>query len=196
MEYLLPYKYHGYSGKKKGIIDTGRTIEFWCEQIKLDQSDLNKAIHAVVRKELCRRLIIKQNNKSGFCMETQHFVTLNIHPDLGKELGVFLHLTAGKIMSLGISPLDAPRSPEYGKEHLMQIYLDAVPHSHNINRLLSKSLHIIGKGQVHKVQVKESPCSIKVIFPYGPYRFSEKGKLSVDPTSTTKDRFDDLMLEE
>ncbi len=200
MQYLLPQKYHGYSGKKHGIVDTGQTIEFWCKQTSIDRSDLNLKIHLLVRKELCRRFVVGQEHKEGHCMKQwQHFVTLNIHPDLGKELGVFLHLDAELLKSMRLEAgevREVPRSPEYYTTDMYQIHLGVVPHNHNIHRLLAKSLHIVGKGRVHKVQVKQAPCSLKVIFPYGSYRYDDCSKLIVDNAKVTKDRFDDLMLNE
>jgi hypothetical protein len=197
MQYLLPKKFHGYDGKKHGIIDTGKTIEFWCTQSSVVPDNIKMSLHDYARLNLCRAFVMNQDRKKGHCMNRwQHFVTLNIHPSLGKELGVFLHIKGSNLMSTGTDPSKLGYSPEYEKELLYMVYLGVVPHNHNIHKLLSNSLHVLGRGRVHKVQVRQSPCSLKVILPYGPYRFNDKSELTIESAVIPRDKFDHLMLSE
>jgi hypothetical protein len=200
MKYLLPNKYHGYEGKKHGIIDTGSTIEFWSHYPGPEKKIYSSwEDHGKVKKELCRRFIIGQDNRKGFCLPWEHFVTLEAHPWLqtpSPEVGVFLHVKQEDLESMRVSTDRLTRSPEYMTGIWYRVWMGVVPHNHNIHRLLAKSLHIVNRGRVHKVQIKESPCSIKVIFPYGLYRFDSESKLIMNSAGATNDRFDDLMLSE
>jgi hypothetical protein len=175
MKRLLPDIYWDPSGKH-GIIDTGKTIEFWIKDI--GQPDINYF-------EVLLDWIIMNNTHSTddkekvpVAFNNDMWVThVTIEPDKEScRLLVFLH------------------SMETRSDRTAKNAIGYVPSNSHIDHIIMKNLKYVKSGLLYKIQYE--PPNIKVIFPYGLYKFNKDGKIVVDHSVKKDKRFDDLVFGE
>lgn len=195
MKRLLPDIYWDPSGKK-GIIDTGKTVEFWLKQhecnleSQLSDPDLFRAIMRHYSKHSHSK---KPINFKGY----HHYVT--IEPgEFSNVALVYLYMDATAYGTLfhGFNHKKkvTVNNPITDKK-MVKHKLGQAPHNSRTHIKLIKGLDKIKPGRIIKVQTKPE-LNLKVIFPYGMYKYNENDKIVIDYLSQKDSRFDNLVIED
>jgi hypothetical protein len=175
MKRLFPDIYWDPSGKH-GIIDTGKTIEFWIKDI--GQPDINS--FAVLLDWIILNNIYATDDKEKVPVALinglwSNHVTIELDKESGKLL-VFLRLRDTHNHKDSKSPIGY------------------VPSNSHIDHIIMKNLQYIKPGLIFKMQY--NPPNIKVIFPYGCYKFNADNKIVIDHAVKKDKRFNDLVFGE
>lgn len=202
MGHILPSIYWGPKGKR-GIIDTGKTVEFWI----YNKKNVDKPIIEQLRGASATRFLeVAVPAASGVSLRFRqgksyhidwlhHLHFVSIEPDIwvdSDELCVWLYMEERTYDSIFCD--NAPSVTLNKKEHVRHL-LGRVPRNSDIHKCLLK--HSVEFGRITKIQLKPF-INLKVTFPYGPYKFTNEGKLILNehPPLNNNERFNQLIIGE
>lgn len=183
---MFPDTYWDPTGKR-GIIDTGKTVEFWL-----------KPFGYTVFKDIIQTegLFLKwykaSQSTAGRCPlfnPRSHKIFLELKNDV---LQVVMEVPLVGSDTSGLLNEKMMISTENGKGRYC---IGQVPSNSNIHRILMKKLDTIKPGRVVKLQTAPTH-NMKVRLPYGIYIYNQEDRLVIDYSRKSEGRFNDLMIED
>lgn len=187
MKRLLPDIYWSPSGRH-GIIDTGKTIEFWLKDLGKDGQYIDVVVEWIILNNI---YATDDKGQVPFKLNRcKHYVTIEKDKESDKAF-VFLHFATMLQYQLGEGLDEDPTILKENSKYLV----GTIPSNSHIDHIIMKNIKHVKSGRVYKIQYGDR-SNLKVIFPYGVYKFSKEDDVVVDYSMKKDKRFDDLVFGE